>query len=59
MNQGKPNKRKMQISELIVKQPQVCLEILRLVDTVGIESLKIRLQAKVYKMLAKLKKNNK
>ena len=44
---------------MIESQPECCLEILNLIDAEGIEGLKSRLQAKVYKMLAKLKKNNK
>lgn len=56
---AKPNDRKTQISQLIKTQPESCLEILGLIDADGIEGLKSRLQTKVYKMLAKLKKNNK
>lgn len=56
---SKPNKRKMQIGQLIKSDPEHCLEILAMVDAVGIDEVKSRLQAKVYKMLAKLKKNNK
>jgi len=49
----------MQINRLIKSDPGHCLEILALVDAVGIDEVKNRLQDKVYKMLAKLKKNNK
>ena len=35
------------------------MELLALIDAEGIDALKARIHAKVYKMLAKLKKNNK
>ena len=39
--------------------PELVIEMLALVDAVTIEGLRERINEKVYKMLAKLKKNNK
>ena len=39
--------------------PELVIEVLALVDAVTIVGLKERINEKVYKMLAKLKKNNK
>lgn len=44
---------------MIDNQPQVSEELLALIDAVTLEGLKARIGDKVYKMLAKLKKNNK
>ena len=49
----------MQISQLIEKSPQVSNELLPVIEAVTIDGLKQRMGEKVYKMLAKLKKNNK
>ena len=49
----------MQISKLIERSQQVSNELLPVIDAVTLDGLKKRLGEKVYKMLAKLKKNNK
>jgi len=43
----------------VENSPELVIEVLALVDAVTIEGLKERINEKVYKMLAKLKKNNK
>ena len=47
------------MSQLVDSQPQVSQELLSLIDSVTLDGLKTRIGDKVYKMLAKLKKNNK
>lgn len=47
------------MSQLVDSQPQVSQELLSLIDSVTLDGLKARIGDKVYKMLAKLKKNNK
>jgi len=43
----------------VENSPELVIEMLALVDAVTIEGLRERINEKVYKMLAKLKKNNK
>ena len=57
--QAKPNKRKQQISSLIENNSELRTEFGALIDSVGVDQLKQLINEKVYKMLAKLKKNNK
>lgn len=56
---AKQNKRKLQISQLIDSHPKVMEEFVQLIKKVTLEGLKANIQGKVYKLLAKLKKNNK
>ena len=49
----------MQVSQLVDEHPQISQELLSIIDSVGLDGLKQRIGEKVYKMLAKLKKNNK
>ena len=57
--QQKQNQRKQQISLMIDSEPIVMKETVALIKALGLEGLKARIGEKVYKMLAKLKKNNK
>ena len=49
----------MQVSQLVDDHAQLSQELLTIIDAVTLEGLKSRVDEKVYKMLAKLKKNNK
>ena len=49
----------MQVSQLVDQQPQISQELLSIIDSVGLDGLKQRIGEKVYKKLAKVKKNNK
>ena len=49
----------MQVSQLVDEHPQISQELLSIIDSVGLDGLKQSIGEKVYKMLAKLKKNNK
>ena len=49
----------MQVSQLVDQQPQISQELLSIIDSVGLDGLKQRIGEKVYKQLAKVKKNNK
>ena len=44
---------------MVDSQPELSKEVLAIVDAVTVDGLKQRIGEKVYKMLAKLKKNNK
>ena len=57
--QPKQNKRKMQITQLIDSQPAILQEIATMIQQVTLPELKSRIEEKVFKMLAKLKKQNK
>ena len=49
----------MQVSQLVDDHAQLSQELLTIIDAATLDGLKSRVDEKVYKMLAKLKKNNK
>ena len=49
----------MQITQLIDSQPAILQEIATMIQKVTLPELKSRIEEKVFKMLAKLKKQNK